>query len=1035
MAITRSTPVALQGDYSSNGPFSLANITVPAGALCAVFCFSQIRSTGGAGDTLHNMTVSDTGGHTWTLRAVGSQSVSNAGVNAVWIYDWYNSTGSSVTFTTSSSSSDIPYNPRVSTVAQILMGVKDPSLYTPQVINRNTLASPQVTIQPSYSGSQIVAGFAFQNPTANITALAGSTIDTSPAASAMSASLLSGVVARSTPETSIATPVAIGGNATSDSGYTVVAVEYLDAGTVIVSASASAAQTTIPVTGSTTLTANTNSTGTGRTYTWSVISGGATLATTSGQSVSLTGGSSGAVTAQCLISDSVTNSTVSTTITVSENHYRLRTGGTWLNPTYNNLESGVWVSNIHYGISRGMEGVFSTDNRPYTSVVQADVPSVYYAMQEVGGSAAIDWSGNAQHGSYQGSIQLNWAMNPYQYAPVALGRQIEMVPYASNPYIQMPANAIDITNGFAFEAWIYASDYSWGWNNRLFSMSTSTSDQIFFGHDYQTASYSLSLDGGQTLLSVPAPNNDLNAWHHFAVSVPAGGGTGSVYIDGTLAGSGAIGALMPGNFTNISVGTNTGGDSTYSGLITQVAFYGAPLSATRVQAHYIAGNADADPVWYGPAEFYDPSYYNQFTNAGSVLGSGALVPVADFMPNGTSDEILADANYFNVAVTPNATDYSEWRDGGMYVIATNPSVTPADGAMVGTPGAETIGYFVSDESDMGGPDGYTYMTQCSPAIPSGYLQYANFGNFITMGMGSPDQTPGLFTNYAPLTLESCDIYFYAADLSGGTNLQESWGVTTDQVRRACNYGRVTQRARSFFDRVQPQLGFVELAHPYNSTDQKSGGPNPDQVEGAVWSHIIGGARGVIYFHHSFAAGDSNGNPITPPTWSNTASYGPGDCVNYTDPVSGVNTWYYAALQPSVGEAPYLESYTWVRWDSNSGAGISITSARHPDLPARLTKIMDDLQTMAPAIYSPTVPHLCHRNIFSTYRPNALDGKHYIIALPDIGAPNGGTFSMYVPAGQSPASIEVVGESRSITPSGGKFTDTFAAEYSYHIYRW
>lgn len=1035
MAITRSTPVAIQGDYSSNSPFTLTNITVPTGAVCVVFCFSAISSTGSGSDTLHDITVSDDGNHTWTLRAVGRQSASNAGQSAVWIYDWFNSTGSSVTISTSANSSSIPYNPYVGTVAQVLTTVKDPSSYAPQIVNRNTLATPQVSIQPTYGGSQIVAGFALKDATMNITTVSGSTIDTSPAASALDLNCLAGVVARSAPEGSIGSPVTIGGNSTNDSGYTVVAVEYLAAGTPTVTASASASQSTILVAGgTTTLTAQTDSIGTGRTYTWSVASGDGTLSSTSGQSVTLTAVSVGSVSVQCVISDSLTNSTVSTTVSVIENHYRFRTGGAWANPQYNNHQSGAWTNTLHYGITRGTSGVFMTDNRTYTSVVQGDTPSVYYAMQEGGGTAAIDWSGNAHHGSYQGSIKLNWSMNAYKYAPVALGRQIELEPYQTNPYIQMPANSVDLTNGFSFEAWVYASDYSWGYNSRLFNMSTTASDQIFFRHDYQTASYSFTVDG-VTFLSVPAPANDLNAWHHFVVTAPAGGGSGSIYIDGSLAGTGPIGTLSPGNYTNATVGTNTNGDSTFSGLMTQVAFYAVALSSLKIQAHYTAGTADADPVWYGPAEFYDASYYQQFTNAASVLGSGALVPVADYMPNGTQSEIMADANYFNIAVTPNATDYSEWRDGGMYVIATNPSVTPANGAMVGTPGAETIGYFVSDESDMGGPDGYTYMTQCSPVIPNGYLQYANFGNFITMGMGSPVQTPGQFTNYAPLNLQSCDIYFYASDLSGGTNLQDSWGITAANVRRACNYGRATQRARSFFDRVQPQLGFVELAHPYNSVDQKSGGPNPDQVEGAAWSHIIGGARGIIYFHHSFAALDGNGNPITPPIWSSATTYAPGDCVNYTDPVSGINTWYYAALQPAVGEVPYLESYTWVRWDANSGAGISITNARHPDLPARLTKIMGDLQALAPAIYSQTTPHLCHKDIYSTYRPNARDGKHYIIALPDIGAPNGGTFTMYLPNGQSPSSITVVGENRTITPSGGTFVDTFAAEYTHHIYSW
>jgi hypothetical protein len=197
----------------------------------------------------------------------------------------------------------------------------------------------------------------------------------------------------------------------------------------------------------------------------------------------------------------------------------------------------------------------------------------------------------------------------------------------------------------------------------------------------------------------------------------------------------------------------------------------------------------------------------------------------------------------------------------------------------------------------------------------------------------------------------------------------------------------------------------------------------------VWGAIIGGARGIIWFHHSFAQLDGGGHTIQPQTWNASTQYSVDDCVFYN------GTYYYAALLPSVGEVPAPSSYTWVRWSTNSGAGIRTTEARHPDLQPRLIKIKADLQAMASAINSPTTPHLCHKNIYSTYRLHALDRKHYIIAVPGLNAPQGGTFAMHLPVGQSPSSIEVVGENRSITPSGGTFTDTFDAEYSHHIYRW
>lgn len=237
---------------------------------------------------------------------------------------------------------------------------------------------------------------------------------------------------------------------------------------------------------------------------------------------------------------------------------------------------------------------------------------------------------------------------------------------------------------------------------------------------------------------------------------------------------------------------------------------------------------------------------------------------------------------------------------------------------------------------------------------------------------------------------------------------------------------MVERARSVQDVPRPLWAFVEIGHPYNYNDQ--GGSNPHQVEGAVWASIIGGVRGICYFHHNFAQTDEEG-VVPPPTWNSATDYREGQCVAYD------GKWYYAALKPAIGQVPSDSSYTWSRWDQNSGAGIENDTGRHPDLLAKLLKIKTDLIAMAPAINSPITPHFCHKDVYSSYRPDAHDGKKYIFALPGLGAPQGGTFSMYLPAGQNPSSIEVIGEGRTITPVGGKFTDTFAAEYSHHIYRW
>jgi hypothetical protein len=59
-----------------------------------------------------------------------------------------------------------------------------------------------------------------------------------------------------------------------------------------------------------------------------------------------------------------------------------------------------------------------------------------------------------------------------------------------------------------------------------------------------------------------------------------------------------------------------------------------------------------------------------------------------------------------------------------------------------------------------------------------------------------------------------------------------------------------------------------------------------------------------------------------------------------------------------------------------------------------------------------------------------NGYAYIFAMTDGST---GTKSFTLPIGLG-TSVEVVGESRTITATGGTFTDAFAAEYTHHIYK-
>lgn len=657
----------------------------------------------------------------------------------------------------------------------------------------------------------------------------------------------------------------------------------------------------------------------------------------------------------------------------------------------------------------------ANDNRNYTQQVLADSPSAYYAFQEMSGTVANDWSTHARHGSFRGDVVPNEGYDPYFFAPVAVGRHIQCINIVDgNAYVLLPQDILSSSTGFTFECWLRT--FGWGWCTQLFSLIDANGNNyaglIRNGYD-NTLHFTMGGPG------VDFPLISQDEWHHI-VCTATGSGTGTVYIDGIQVASGNV-----GTFTTTPRPHSYLGKGEYGGVPraswAQVAFYPTALSAARVTAHYNAGLADDDPVWHGPPETWDPAYFSQFTN-GAQLANPALVPMGDWMSGwmesaqSTNDQFAC----FNVAINGSIPSNEMQRVGMM-------SLPYVDNGLTIPPTSEVVGYILGDEFDHGGEAGLASLRNVRTHLLPGYMGYVNFGIMFTQGQGSPTLTTRDYSQYCDMF--SVDLYFYTADPNGG-GINQFWGIPNAQIRRSVNYGVLQQRARTSQVHLSPQWGFVEIGHPGGG--YSCGGPNPDQIEGAVWGCLIGGARGVIWFHHNFAETDASG-VIDPPAWNAATDYPVGSCVDYN------GTWYYAALKPSVGQVPEMTSYTWCHFSAFSGASLDNPEPRHPDTIPRLMSIKTKLQALAPAINSPTTMHLLHRNLYSTYRPNALDGKKYIFAIPGLDAPNGGTFDMYVPKGQSPSNIEVVGESRSIPTfsSGGrlKFTDTFAAEYSHHVYRW
>jgi hypothetical protein len=212
-----------------------------------------------------------------------------------------------------------------------------------------------------------------------------------------------------------------------------------------------------------------------------------------------------------------------------------------------------------------------------------------------------------------------------------------------------------------------------------------------------------------------------------------------------------------------------------------------------------------------------------------------------------------------------SSDMSIVRDAGMHAI-----LTGGDGSA----GPEVSGWMIGDEADMfGGPGagtwtgndpgngdicspasakcGYTIMQTQAGKLPNDHrVRYTNYGKGVTF-WESPSEAARFVNQFQDIV--SVDNYWftdsYICGGNEGGNFYSGDQLSQAQCRLAANYGRTIDRVRSLVSPAgsKPVWGFAEVGHP--GTD--GGSVQPPQVAAAVWSMIIHGARGIIYFNHSF----------------------------------------------------------------------------------------------------------------------------------------------------------------------------------------
>jgi len=385
----------------------------------------------------------------------------------------------------------------------------------------------------------------------------------------------------------------------------------------------------------------------------------------------------------------------------------------------------------------------------------------------------------------------------------------------------------------------------------------------------------------------------------------------------------------------------------------------------------------------GGDDFYTDHGY---TDA-APLDDPTFFPIGVWYPslNGSSDVSTYRELGINMLDRPDGSCDLGLLDGtGIYAI---PQFGECGGPNGKDIGSESVGLFTDDEVDMNyGPGaGYSYLQSLIADVPGDIRQGRFFWSNYGTGVLTEESTAqaAQFVNDYQQTV-SDDLYWFT-DRSATGVCAAFYGLsrcTAREAQRGSNYGSMISYLRSLEDPPgsEPIWAFVENGSPFTDDDRAI---TPAQMNWAVWSSIIHGARGIIYFNHSFggrAQGDNNfenGHYVT----------------------TGI-----------VAQAKATDAL--------------ITS---------LAPVLNDATALGLVTASPAATTFGGIETMSKYH----DGTFYVFA--DTRDPSKGVASRRIKAvfhldDPGATSVSVLGENRILPVVDGAFTDVFATAATVHIYQ-
>lgn len=261
----------------------------------------------------------------------------------------------------------------------------------------------------------------------------------------------------------------------------------------------------------------------------------------------------------------------------------------------------------------------------YSSVILADSPLAYWRLNEASGTTAADSSGNAHNGTISGAVTLG-------AAGLVAGAGSDTA-YSFDGTAGTPGQVLTAWNpsgysAFSVEAWVNFSTIVSGSNPRLIVNShddfTGTSGFELF-YDVGGAGFHWTVGNGSATGNVVGGAITFGATYHVVGTWD--GATVRLYVNGQQVGTpGTLsGGTLAAGPANVGLGYSSDYNGDYlTGALDEVAVYGAALTPTQVQAHYVAGVVAAILGAGAPATSGAVAL-----TSGAAAGAGAFAAAAD----------------------------------------------------------------------------------------------------------------------------------------------------------------------------------------------------------------------------------------------------------------------------------------------------------------------------------------------------------------------------------------------------------------------